>query len=126
MSYDLDSDISGNRFRALVRVFVANLPQEADMRRKAIDPTKRGRDKQILVKACLFPRDRYNIAGKHGKSYNQWSPYHAKDLSEVRACMAKDRDHVATVFDIALECHMSDDQARKLIGEVRKCVLSIS
>lgn len=70
--------------------------------------------------ACAWPREKTKPksaplntwhSGGGGASIRQ----HINDLAEVKACMQRNRE--ATVFDVALECHMTDKHARRLIKE---------
>jgi hypothetical protein len=70
------------------------------------------------VVAAMWPRSRAANGGNPcggGSSIRQQKA----DLEEVRVCMAKPREHTATVFDVALECHMTDNMAHRLMKELK-------
>ena len=71
----------------------------------------RGRLQHFDVLACMWPRSRYSHPGPHKRVRENVQ----KDLDEVRAYMASHPG--CTIFDVALECHMSDNHASRLIRD---------
>jgi hypothetical protein len=80
----------------------------------------KNRSERVYGVAAMWPRSR-NRPGGNVAAAGANRRQRASDLEDVRNCMLKERDHEVTVFDVALECHMSDKHAERLMRKVKSC-----